>query len=114
MQKKVAVEILGNKAHIESVTGRAADKTWRPEDAIQVWLGFEEAVGSILSFGINLTVREYTRDEFLKAVQQEGEHTLKRMLGEDQLNRALRMGKVQKQNELDKIAWRIKAAIGLV
>lgn len=117
MEKKVAVDILGNKAWITSVTGRPADPPWCPEDRIQVWLDFEKppqfALGCSLSFGVNLPVRSYTRDEFLAAVSREGEHRLKVMLEENRTKRALRESKEQKYKELDKIAGEINSLIGL-
>lgn len=112
MEKKV-VDILGHKAHIESVTGRLADPPWWPEDRIQVWLDFEKPAGSTLGFGVNLPVRSYTQDEFLAAVRMEGEHRLMVELEGDRTKRELRESKEQKQKELDKIAWEIKALIGL-
>lgn len=113
METRVAVGISGHRAWITSVTGRAADPSWQAEDRIQVWLDFEKPAGCLLSIGVNLPVRSYTRDEFLAAVSREGEHRLKVMLEENRTKRGLRESKEQKQKELDKIASEIIALIGL-
>ncbi len=107
MEKKVSVGILGNKAWVIGISGRPADPPRWPEDRIQVWLEFEKP--ATFSFGVNLPVRSYTRDEFLTAVRREGEHRLKVMLGE----RELRKSKDQKLKELDKIAGELIVLIGL-
>lgn len=112
MAKEVAVEILGHKAHIESISGFPADPPWFPEDRIRVWLDFEKPAGSTLGFGVTLPVRIYTRDEFLAAVRMEGEHRLMVELKGGRTKRELMESKEQKQKELDKIALGIKALIG--
>jgi len=74
------VEILGHKAKIEWVSGQAKDDLHWKEDQLVVWLAFDEAVGSVLSFATYLPVKKYEREEFLYNVRRRGEEDLKRIL----------------------------------
>ena len=74
------VEILGHKAKIERVTGQVKDGLHWKEDQLVVWLSFDEAVGSVLSFATYLPVEKYERDEFLEEIRRRGEEDLNRIL----------------------------------
>lgn len=74
------VEILGHKAKIERVSGQEKLEPWHKEEKLVVWLAFDEAVDSILSFAVLLPVKKYEREEFLYNVRRRGEEELKRIL----------------------------------
>lgn len=74
------IEILGHKAKIERVSGQVKDGLHWKEDQLVVWLSFDEAVGSVLSFATYLPVKQYEREEFLYNVRRRGEEDLKRIL----------------------------------
>jgi hypothetical protein len=83
---EIYVDILGHKAEVTGIKGRLLDGIWYKEDYLDVWLQFAEgeAVGSTLSFGIVLPVKNYGRDELLKAIRDEGERRLKEIKANDE------------------------------
>ena len=107
------VELLGHKAHIEIMGARLADGIWHKEDCITVWLAFDEAVGSILSFAIEIPAVSYTSSAFLRRAVQEGEEQLKSMLKKDEENRRKRQAEAIRQKELDEQVDYLKDILGL-
>lgn len=105
MKSRVAVDILGNRTWIESISSQPADPPWQTEDRITVWLMFEKSAGITLSFCVHLPVRRYTKDGFLAAVRRYGEHRLKETLGGE--------SKEQNLEALDQRTAEIRALIGL-
>lgn len=74
------VEILGHKAKIGKIAGQLQLQPWSPMDRLVVWLVFDEAVGSTLSFAVLLPAKKYKREEFLFNVRRRGEEGLKLIL----------------------------------
>ena len=74
------VEILGYKATIERISGQEKLEPWHKEEKLVVWLSFDEAVGSVLSFAVLLPVKKYEREEFLYNVRRRGEEELQLIL----------------------------------
>ena len=98
------VEILGHKAKIGEVSGQVKDGLHWMEDKLVVWLSFDEAVGSVLSFPIYLPVKKYDREEFLYNVRLRGEEDLKRILERDEQKNKEREEREQRKAELDAVA----------
>lgn len=99
------VEIMGHKAKIESVAGQVKDDLFWNEDKLVVWLRFDEAVVSILSFPTYLPAKKYAdRDEFLYNVRRRGEEDLKRMLESDEIKKKQRQELADRQKALDAVA----------
>lgn len=98
------IEILGHKAKIESVSGRAKLGPWQKEDQLVVWLAFHEAVESTLSFAVSLPVKKYDREEFLYNVRRRGEEALKRILERDAKERREIQERQVQQGVLDAFA----------
>ena len=90
VHKNIAeVEILGHKANIWLGKGFVADGFRRHEDAIVVYIDFgEKPVGSTISFGIELLAKVYDKEEFIKAVTEEGSRRLTEIMDQDQKRRA--------------------------
>lgn len=107
----VEVEILGHKAKIERVSGQAKLEPWHKEDQLVVWLSFDEAVDSILSFAVSLPVKKYEREEFLYNVRRRGEEELERILE----SHAKEKREMQERNErkavLDAVAAEVQKLI---
>ena len=77
----IEIEILGHKAKIDRVSGQERLEPWHKEDQLVVWLEFDEAVGSVLSFAVLLPAKKYAdRAEFLYNVRRRGEEELTRVL----------------------------------
>ena len=98
------VEILGHKAKIERVTGQVKDGLHWKEDQLIVWLAFDEAVGSVLSFATYLPVEKYERDEFLYNVRRRGEEDLKLILERHEKEKKEREERERRQAALDAVA----------
>ncbi|MBA7699966.1 hypothetical protein ES703_108672 [subsurface metagenome] len=105
------VEILGHKAKIERVTGQAKDDLHWKEDQLVVWLAFDEAVGSILSFAIYLPAKKYERDEFLYNVRRRGEEDLKRILERQEKEKGEMEYREQRKAAVDAVAAEAQSLI---
>lgn len=102
------VTILGHKAYITGIGADQADGVWRKKDEIHVWLTFDEPIGSTISFGTSVPVKEYTREQFLKAVKQQGELSFAIITQKDKERKAEHTKKEEKQKELDAIVAGIR------
>lgn len=99
------VEILGHKAKIESIAGQPKREPWLKEDQLVVWLAFDEAVGSTLSFAVYLPAKKYAdREEFLYNVWRRGEEGLKRILEREEREHRERQERGDRQKVLDALA----------
>lgn len=108
---KVYVDLLGHEAEVERIKGELKFPPWHKEDHLVVWLSFKEAVGSTLSFGIGLPVRNYGRDELLQAIKAEGNRVLKKILDDEAQKHAEREAKEKRQEELDSLAGQLQQMI---
>jgi len=106
------VVLLGHEAAMR-ISGQAGDprSPWQKEDKIVVWLSFNEAVGSILSFCIELPAKEYKPDDFLTFVQKRGEHVLRGLLEKDEKDRLYYQAKEARQKEMDELASLIEKSL---
>ncbi len=100
----VEIEILGHKAKIERVSSQLRDGLHWKEDQLIVWLSFDEAVDSVLSFAIYLPVKKYERDEFLYNVRRRGEEDLKRILERHERENREMQERDERQKALDAVA----------
>ncbi len=106
------IEIMGHKAKIGRVTGQAKDDLYWKEDQLVVWLAFDEAVGSVLSFAIYLPVKKYAdQAEFLYNVRRRGEEELKRILECDERKQRERQERDERQKALDAVAAEAQSLI---
>lgn len=79
------VEILGHKAKIERVSNQLSQFPWQPVDCLIAWLKFDEAVGSTISFAIELPAKKYAdREALLYHIRWRGEEALRRSLERDE------------------------------
>jgi len=99
------VEILGHKAKMGSITGQSKNESCVEKDRLQVWLSFDEAVGSVLSFPIYLPAKKYAdRNELLYNIRRCGEEALKRILGRHEEAERKREERDERQKVLDALA----------
>ncbi|GAH45317.1 unnamed protein product, partial [marine sediment metagenome] len=83
---------------------------WK-EDQLVVWLAFDEAVGSVLSFATCLPVKKYERDEFLYNVRRRGEEDLKRILAKHEEERRELEDRQKRQAAVDAMAAEVQSLI---
>ncbi len=105
------VEILGHKAKIERVSGQVKQEPWHKEDQLVVWLAFDEAVGSVLSFAVLLPVKKYEREEFLYNVRRRGEEELQRILEKNGKEKREMRERDERQKSLDAVAAEVQSLI---
>jgi len=105
------VEILGHKAKIERVSSQLSDGLHWKEDQLVVWLSFDEAVGSVLSFTTCLPVKQYERAEFLYNVRRRSEEDLKRILEKDEKERGEKQERKERKAALDAVAAEAQSLI---
>lgn len=105
------IEILGHKAKIERVSGQVKLEPWYKEDQLVVWISFDEAVDSVLSFATYLPVKKYDREEFLYNVRRRGEEELKRILEKDEKKRRELKDTQDRQAAVDAVAAEAQSLI---
>ena len=107
------VEILGHKGEIEDIFARAADDLWQKEDELHVWIRFEEAVESTISFAVSLPLKPYGKDELLRLVKTEGEKQLTAIIEKDRQQRTERKAEELRKNYVDSVADQVKSNLGI-
>ena len=109
----VEVEIMGHKAKIERVSTQLGERSIdiSAKDHLVVWLAFDEAVGSLLSFGILLPVKKYDREEFLYNVCRRGEEDLKQHLAKYERDTLAMQDRHERQAVLDAAAAEAQSLI---
>lgn len=105
------VELLGHRANVSNIKGRLADNLWYKEDTLGVWLSFDEPVDSILSFGIDLPAKAYSRTEFLDLVVRKGEAYLQESMAKRIREEQTQKGEEERQKALDNLAQRVEAEV---
>ncbi len=111
MEKGIEIEIMGHKATIERVSGQIKDGLHWKEDQLIVWLSFDEAVDSVLSFATCLPVKKYERDEFLYNVRRRGEEDLKRILAKHEEEKRELEDRHKRQTAIDAMAAEVQSLI---
>ena len=112
MEDKVAIELSGHKAWIESIKGSL--NPWRVgEKSLWVRFGFDEAVDGLLGFAIRLPATLYSKEAFLAAVKSEGEKELEKILERGREEKRTRKEEEKGQEALDSIAEEVSSLIGL-
>lgn len=107
-QMATEIEILGHKAKIERVSGQLKLEPWHKEDQLAVWLSFDKAVGSVLSFAVHLPVKKYDREEFLYNIQRRGEEELKLILERHEKDSQERKDQQERQAVIDAAAAEVQ------
>jgi len=104
----INIEIVGHKAKIVHVSGKVALPPWREKDCIDVFIRLEESLDGIAGFTVELPVKEYSKEEFIDAVIEEGAKVLSKSLKEHRAEREERLQREEKQQAIDKIVNKIK------
>ena len=112
----IEVEILGHKAKIESISSQLGSSPLSfssvKEDQLVVWLAFDEAVGSVLSFAVQLPAKKYAdQAEFLYNVRRRGEKELKSLLESDATRHRINEEKEKRKKALDALAAEAQSLI---
>jgi len=97
------IKLLEYEAEVEWISPQPASLPWHPEDTIAVWFTFKEAVGSTLSFAIDIEAKDYTKEEFVDLITVEGEEELQRIIKKDADRREEALKRDSKRKELNKL-----------
>lgn len=101
------IKLLDYEAEVEWISPQQAARKpmdiWHPEDTIAVWFTFKEAVGSTLSFAIDIEPRDYTKEEFIGLITVGGEKELRRIIKKDAEGREESLKRDSKRKELNKL-----------
>jgi len=107
------IKLLEYEAEVEWISPQQAYLPWHPEDTIAVWFTFKEAVGSTLSFAIDIEVRDYTQQEFLDLIKVKGEEELRDIIKKDAERREESLKRDSKRKELNKLTADLGDKLGV-
>lgn len=110
------VILLGHETKIESIRAIAGNlrSPWYKDDQFNIYLSFDGAtVAGCYGFGILLPMKEYSPEEFLKAIESEGERVLKEIIRKREDDKNHDQAMKTRQAELDRVASRLQEALGV-
>ena len=108
----IGIELCGYKAKITHIGARRAFPPWHPEDQLLAYIEFgEPRPQAIISTAIAIPVKEYSRDELLRVVKQEGDKQLSQTLTRAREEGEKTTRQRQRQEELDAAAKRAEEAL---
>lgn len=102
------IELQGHKAWITNIWPHLAGLIWPKEDSITVWIEFENPVVSIISFGVDLPAKCYSKKELLEIVIREGEKSLAQMQAQHADEQARRCDETTRKQQMDIIVADIR------
>jgi len=105
------IEVLGYKVTIGSIQGRRADGIWHKEAYLDVWISFEPHVESVISTAIVLPIKNYGKEEFIKAVKAEVEKRIPEIEAGTRERQERSRVEAKEQEELDSFASQIESMI---
>lgn len=86
---------------------------WPEENAINVWLSFDEAVGSCLSFAVSIEAKDYTEELFLDTVRVKAETALTEIIKKDSHDRAEAWARDESRKALNKLTANLGDKLGI-
>jgi len=101
------IDILGHPAKVISIIGAPKRKPFHPEDTLSVWLEYDEPVDGTQAFGINIPVRDYSKDDLIMAIRTFAENCVLNMIKEEGLRAKETERLVAKKAELDTLGGRL-------
>jgi len=101
----IKIELLGYKGTLTHMASRIAHLPWQKEDELLAYIDFEEPLpASIISTAISIPVKDYSREEFLKIVKEEGEKQLTVSLETYQRKQEAWKQEIERREELEALA----------
>ena len=107
------IKLLDYEAEVEWISPRPAYLPWHPEDTIAVWFTFKEAVGSTLSFAIDIEARDYSKEKFIVLIKMKGEEKLRDIIRKDAEGREEALKRDSKRKELNKLTADLGEKLGV-
>lgn len=81
--------VLGHRCTIEFIRAEMADKKFnRENDQLVFWIGFSPNVGSVISTGVVLPIKDYDRTKLLSALHMAIEDKIRRLEKEAEIKAA--------------------------
>jgi len=108
----IEIELCGYRGKITHIWVRGADP-WHPKDMLYVNVEFDEPYPeNIISTAISIPAKEYSREELLRVVKEEGERQVSETLAKHREEREDRQCKKERREELDDLAKRMGELLG--
>jgi len=103
------IELLGHKGRIRAIWSRVALPLWQEADELLAYVEFDEPIDSTAGYPISVPVKDYSPEEFLRVVRENGEKELAAALQRWRQERAQRQAKETREEGLKKLAVSIAA-----
>jgi len=97
------ITLLGYEAEVCLGAPWMASQPMHPADSFVVWFELKEAVGSTLSFAIEIEARDYDRQEFEEVIRVKGEDVLRAIILKDEKARAKTAENESRRKALNKL-----------
>lgn len=110
-KQELIVDLRGYEARIVDIIGKLPDSVDEPK--IRVRLEFTKPIGSMSVTSILLPIKQYTRDELIKAVCDEGTKSVDSQLKAIEFNRRLQAERDSRRRALDADVNNYKSLLGL-
>ena len=103
----IGIELCGYKAKITHIGARRAFSPWHPEDQLLAYIEISEPrPQAIISTAVAIPVREYSREELLRVVKEEGDKQLSQTLTRAREEQEKSAHQIRRQEELNAAAKR--------
>lgn len=96
---------------IKSIKADPADRYGWKKDHLVAWLKFDPTVGSVIETGIDLPIREYTREELLAAIVAKAQELINQLLADQKRERQESDIKESHKAELDAYAEKLNTLL---
>lgn len=114
--KGMDVIIGGHRAWVEYIKGEPAYEPWRKKPELTVWLSIESPHPvsdfgiSVTGFGISLPLKEYTRDELKKLIEEEGTRQWEKILAKHEAERKETEARIARREAAQEIGRKVAEA----
>lgn len=109
----IPIELCGHKGRLTRIFSRIAYPPWHKEDELLVNVEFDQPYPeNIISTAISIPVKEYSREELLKVVKEEGEKQVAEMIVRQRKKREETNRRAEREEGLKVFAERLEAKIG--
>ncbi|MBA7492396.1 hypothetical protein ES702_02946 [subsurface metagenome] len=113
MSKNIPIEVLGVRANITLISFRAASQPFTPVDLFTIWIDLLKSIDGLSGFGIDLPIKDYTKDEFLEAVKSQADTRAKKHLDDMKEEREKNAEEEKKKDYIKDEIKQLKSLIGM-
>lgn len=107
---KLVIAIADHNVTVESIKGGLAD-SWHREDYLYIWISFDPYVANVITTGIELPIKDYSKEEFIQAVKDKLEKKIPEIKDKHRKQQEERELKIKRQEDLDFLAKQLETMI---